>query len=106
MKSKKIWVLIFLYVAFIYSTLPLMNSFILSLYRLLGKEKLSLSVNIFFVIISVTALIFLTKNLKGKNNWKVLFIFLIFAFLFILAFNCELPAERLHFLEYALVRGN
>ena len=95
----KIWIFILIYILLIYTTLPIMRTVLNYIYSTIGKESLSIVVNIFLVAVPVTLVVFLIRK-KSKNHLLVLFpIIVTMAFIFML----DRPEERLHFLEYGLL---
>jgi VanZ family protein len=94
-----LWVLIFIYIGFIYATLPLARSVLNYLYGLLGKFYLSVGVNLALIGAMVVLLYFFMK--KGFKN--LLYMALPAGILLAISLTLERPEERVHFIQYGLL---
>jgi len=99
MAGRVLWVFIFLYIGFIYATLPLARSILNRLYQMIGSDTLSFITN--FLIIFIFALGIYGFRKKGLRNF---FMFITPAIVMIIfAIQLERPEERIHFLEYGFL---
>lgn len=99
MDRKGLWFFIFMYIAFIYLSLPFARGFLNFLYDFLGKELLSLSANLLLVMF------FLFGIYKFRQrDIRHIVLFLIPAVILVLfAMTLDRPEERIHFLQYGLL---
>ncbi len=99
MGSKKLWILIFLYIGFIYISLPFARPFLNYLYSFLGKELLSLLANLMLLTLFLYG-IYRFRHREITN----LILFIVPAVLLILvAMSLERPEERIHFIQYGIL---
>jgi hypothetical protein len=94
-----IWLLIALYIAVIYLTLPLMRPVLNYLYSSVGKGTLSVMVNLSLGIASASIVLLSVK--RGLPRALLIGILLVIAALFI--YGMDRPEERIHFLEYGVL---
>ncbi|RLJ70441.1 VanZ like protein [Hydrogenivirga caldilitoris] len=100
MSSKKLWIIITLYIVFIYTTLPLARLFLNALYNTLGKTTLSLFTNlvlagIFFYVV--------LKLYRRKGKRALIYTLAGTLLLGFIVTSLERPEERIHFLEYGVL---
>ena len=99
MGRKGLWILIFLYIAFIYVSLPFARGFLNFLYDSLGKELLSLSANLLLGTIFLYGIyIFRHRDIRNIVLFLIPAVILIF-----FAMSLERPEERIHFLQYGVL---
>ena len=98
----KAWLILLVYVLFLLSTLYVMPSVWRSLTINLGKTTVSLLP--FFLITGFLAGFFIYLLYDKKRHFFLFFwLFFFFSVYFFLMKQFELPAERIHFLEYGLL---
>lgn len=96
------WVIIALYVSVVYLTLPVMPSVFRFVSDGLGKELLSLVVNGLLVTAILLSLIFILKT-GELGYYSLASVSLVMLLSGAVALTMELPAERIHFLEYGIL---
>ncbi|MDX1763374.1 MAG: VanZ family protein [bacterium] len=97
-----LWIAIAVYVGFIYLTLPLMRSVVEFLYAQVGREQLSLYVNLSILVALGLLLLYLRQILPRASKKQILlgFFLLLAGSLILLLFA---PEERIHLFEYGLL---
>ncbi len=100
MNRKKLWGIIFLYTGVIYLTVPFAPYFVDLLRSIAGKNY-----NYFMTILIILGLVIITKGtLKFITNPRGYFwLFYLLLSGIIITFSIDIPAERIHFLEYGLL---
>ena len=98
--NNKKWCWIFCYIFFLYFTLPI-NGFIVKwLYNNVGKKLLSMTVSLIGLSFLVVIFILFRKLSKAKTLMALAMSFSIFLWANL---HINLPAERIHFIEYAIL---
>lgn len=100
--NKRLWIIITIYIATIYTTLPVMRPVLNFLYKSLGKDVLSLGVNGLLVLAILSFLIFIFKN-SNQRYGRLTLILVVLLLGGVVAMGYERPEERLHFLEYGIL---
>jgi len=98
MREKYKWSLAIGYTLLIYVTLPFMRGWLNFLRKFFGNSGFSGFVNFFLLLVFLAVLFFLRKSLK-----KIFIFVLISSVFFVFVKNLEIPEERIHFFEYALL---
>jgi hypothetical protein len=98
-ERKKIWVFIVFYIAIIYITLPVVRPVLKFLYASLGRDMLSVVVNITFILMSAIIVLFSLR----KGSLRAFLISIPFMIFIAGTMMIDLPQERVHFLEYGLL---
>lgn len=102
-KSKShLWLIIMAYVAVIYLTLPVMRPVLMFLQKTLGKDVLSLAVNLLLVFAVSFSFILIVKKRNLGHGRLALILAILLAGAGV-AMGYEIPAERIHFLEYGIL---
>jgi len=97
--SKKIWYLITVYILVIYASLPIMPDLVNLVENFSGRQYFGYSINTLLIFI-VGALVFQASRIGFKRTLQVLIPMVV---LFVGVLDLEVPAERIHFLEYGLL---
>lgn len=100
MSKKRLWGIIFLYTGVIYLTVPFAPYFVNLLRNAIGE-----SYNYFVTFVIILGLLFIVKGaLKLITNLKGYFwLFYLLLTGIIITLSMEIPAERVHFLEYGFL---
>ncbi len=102
MTKNRLWFLIIFYVIFIYLTLTWMRRVVTFLYESLGRDRLSLLINL-SLLLGVSLILYVLKRVNPNFSLKrSIWVFgVIFAGVLILLFIA--PEERIHLFEYGLL---
>ncbi|MDP3804711.1 MAG: VanZ family protein [Candidatus Omnitrophota bacterium] len=99
----KDWVFLAAYVALIYGTLSIAPNFSKLLSRLLGNDY-GLAVNIFVISVVIAApALFLSKIKTRPLSFYTKLAAVFFLYLFIILRWTEIPAEKIHLVEYGFL---
>ena len=97
--SKPWLIFIVFYVLFIYISLPFARTILNHLYASLGKDVLSLSVNILLLIF----ILYTSYKLFKKGIKAIILTVTVLLIAFLFASDMERPEERIHFIQYGLL---
>ena len=97
--SKPWLIFIVFYVLLIYISLPFARTILNHLYASLGKDVLSLSVNILLLIF----ILYTSYKLFKKGIKAIILTVTVLLIAFLFASDMERPEERIHFIQYGLL---
>ena len=99
--TKKIWIIILIYVLFIYISLPYFPVFVSFLKNYLSKDTL----NILSLFFCISFFLFLSKWIYDKQYKFVQYIFIISPLILLtyMSLSLEVWSERVHFIQYGLL---
>lgn len=102
--KKRLWIVITIYIAVIYSSLSLMRSFIGFLYNSLGVETVEFGINSLLILSILAFLIFISISINTYQKQKrLVLILVVMALGGGISMSVEVPVERIHFLEYGIL---
>ena len=101
LSNNRLWIYIFIYVLFIYISLPFFPAFITALRGFISKELL----NLLSLILSISFFLILSVLIHKKKYKSKQFLLIISPLLLMsyLSLNLDVWVERIHFVEYALL---
>lgn len=102
LNGRRLWIAIAVYVGLIYLTLPWMRSVVQFLYVHMGRERLSLYVNL-SVLLALGLMILYLRRILPRLSKKQFLLGLFFAIAGAWVLLLFAPEERVHLFEYGLL---
>ncbi len=98
--ERRAWIAVILYTLFLYSTLSLAFDLYMSIYRRIGRDSMSLSINSLFLIAGVLLMGWVFQASSRRMISLVAFLLIALTTALCL-WQLEVPAKRIHFFQYA-----